>query len=46
MSSEINYADTIFHDFESKMSSLRDWPDRAIILNITKLAEVHINLAE
>ena len=33
-------------EFETKLSMLRDWPDRAIILDITKFCEINIAYAQ
>ncbi len=38
--------DIVLAEFEGSLNQLRDWPDKYLILNITKLAEVHIQLAE
>jgi pre-mRNA cleavage complex 2 protein Pcf11 len=32
----------IVREFETKLSFLRDFPERAIILDLTKFAEIHI----
>jgi len=39
-------ADLILRDFEYKLNQLRDYPERASILDLTKFSEVHISLAE
>lgn len=39
-------SDLILRDFEYKLNQLRDFPERASILDLTKFSEVHISLAE
>jgi hypothetical protein len=36
----------LLYDFEMKLSRMKDWPDKALIFEITKFSEVNINLAE
>ena len=37
--------DTLFVEFEIKLNSLRDFPDRDAIMRITKFAEDNVNVA-
>jgi hypothetical protein len=39
-------AEAILNDFEEKLILLKDWPDKALIHDLTRYTEIYISLAE
>lgn len=46
MSNLAAIAKQVLYGFESEMNKLKSHPDRILIISITKIAEIHIQLAE